>query len=179
MDLQSDFLAGTVVFSSMKKVSGAVLRFANSRLKVTGKEQSALWFGNIIAKAEIFDTEIQTVSNVLVVANRSQVTQEFSFFAGSEENPEIAGAEVDITVSGSTLKGDLIALNGSTIDWNLGNFSTWTGAAVGKGGGNVSVSLDKASKWILTADTVLANLTNEDPEGKNIQRNGFKISLGR
>ncbi|KAK7510065.1 hypothetical protein IWZ03DRAFT_418707 [Phyllosticta citriasiana] len=44
------------------------------------------WFDNIIASASLTATEVTSASSVLLIANSSQVMQEFSYFAGGEQN---------------------------------------------------------------------------------------------
>jgi hypothetical protein len=176
-DLTAGLLAGTVMFSSTVRQSNASLSFTNSRLTTTGKEMPGLWFGNVIASASLYATEITTVSGILVAANYSQVTQEFDYFAGYADNNDLAPAIVTISVAESTLKGDLVAYNGSSISWILSNHSSWTGAAYsGYGTAEFAVSLDKTSAWTLTRDTKVQNFTNEDSSMKNVKSGGFTIS---
>lgn len=178
VDFTCGLLAGTVIFSSSMRGTGASLTFENSRLTTTGDDMGGLWFGNIIASAEIIASEINTASGVLVIANSSQVTQSFDYFAGSEQNPSIKPAEVTITVSESTLEGDIVAYNGSSISWSLTDHSEWTGAARlgGKSGtATFSISVDKTSTWTLTEDAHLHSFKNGDSSFKNIKSQGHNI----
>lgn len=175
-DLTSNFLAGTVVFSSQDRQEGAYLLLNQSSLTVTAQDQPALWFGNIIASADIISSDITTASGILVLANRSQVTQEFDYFAGYEENSDILPAEVTISVSESTLKGDIVAYNESTISWTLGDYSSWTGYAYTlHGGGELAVSLDATSNWTVTRDTLLQNFTDADASLNNVFCQGHTV----
>lgn len=176
VDLTSDFLAGTVMFSSATRQSGAHMLLNESSLTTTASDQPALWFGNTIATADIISSEINAASDILVIANRSQVTQAFDYFAGYEENSSIEPAEVGITVTSSNLSGSLLALNQSKISWSLTDHSSWTGAGeTGKGTAYLAVALDTTSTWVLTADTTLQNFTDQDSTFSNIQSNGFSI----
>jgi hypothetical protein len=105
------------------------------------------------------------------------VTQAFSYFAGAEENSSIQPAKVSATIAESTLDGDLVAYNGSSIAWNLTDHSTWTGSAYlkGKGSATFSISIDETSTWILTRDVTVDAFTNADPRNKNIHSKGFNI----
>jgi len=177
VDLTSDFLAGIIFFSSMTREAGAYLLLNESRLTVTAQDQPAMWWGNTIASAEIISSEINTASGILVLANRSQVTQDFDYFAGYEQNSDIESAEVIISVSESHLSGDIVAYNGSSISWSLSDYSTWTGSAyVVAGPAYLEVALDATSNWTLTKDTTLMNFTNADTTLSNVQSNGYTIS---
>lgn len=175
--MTSDFLAGTVIFCSADRQEGAYLLLNQSSLTVTAQDQAALWFGNVIASADIISSDITTASGILVLANRSQVTQEFDYFAGYEQNSAIAPAEVTLSVSESSLMGNIIAYNESTISWTLGNYSSWTGTAYAlHGGGEIAVSLDTTSNWTVTGDTLLQNFTDADTTLKNVFSKGHTVS---
>lgn len=175
-DLTAGLLAGTVMFSSAVQQSGARLALTNTRLTTTGEDMAGLWFGNIIASATLTDAEIITKSGILVIANSSQVTQEFDYFAGGEQNSAIMPAEVTIDVSESDLEGDLVAYNGSSISFALTSHSTWTGAAVSKSGsGNFTITMDSTSQWIMTEDCEVEGFANGDMEMKNVVSNGYSL----
>lgn len=158
-----------MIFCSAVRQEGAYLLLNQSHLTVTAQDQPALWFGNVIASTDIIASDITTASGILVLANRSQVTQEFDYFAGYEQNSAIAPAEVTISISESELKGDIIAYNQSTISWTLGNYSSWTGTAYTlHGGGEIAVSLDTTSNWTVTHDTLLQNFTDADTTLSNV-----------
>ncbi|OOG00246.1 hypothetical protein ASPCADRAFT_502621 [Aspergillus carbonarius ITEM 5010] len=170
-DLTAGLLAGAVIFSSATRGSGSEINFTNSRLTVLPDTAAALWFGNVIASAHIASTIIHTTSGILVIANSSQVTQDFRYFAEST-----AAAEATITVSESDLTGDLVAYNGSSICWSLTEYSSWTGTAYsGDGPSFFAVSLDATSTWILTNDTVVTNLTTSDPTLSNVNSAGYTL----
>lgn len=170
-DLTAGLLAGAVIFSSGTRQSGSEINFTNSRLTVLPDDAAALWFGNVIASARLIRSQINTTSGILVIANHSQVTQDFNYFADST-----AAAEATITISESDLTGDLVAYNGSSISWILGNYSTWTGKAYsGYGNASFSVSLDATSSWTLTGNTVLTNFTDADATLSNVHSAGYNL----
>lgn len=176
VDLTAGLLAGILLFSSSEREAGGYVNLTNSRLTVLAETAPALWFGNTIARADLLNVEIDTVSGVLVVANYSQVTQDFDYYAGYADNNDLLPAEVDIHVSESSLDGDLIAYNGSSISWSLSEYSSWTGSVKsGYGEASFGVYLDGTSKWILTHDAFLTNFTNEDPGLSNLISNGYSI----
>jgi hypothetical protein len=170
-DLTAGLLAGAVIFSSGSRESGSEISLTNSRLTVLPDDAAGLWFGNVIASASLVRSQITATSGILVVANYSQVTQDFNHFADST-----AAAEATITISESTLTGDLVAYNGSSISWTLGNYSTWTGTVYsGYGNASFSVSLDGTSSWTLTGNTVLTNFTDVDTTLSNVQSGGYNL----
>ncbi|OJD32089.1 uncharacterized protein BKCO1_4100031 [Diplodia corticola] len=172
-------LAGTVVFSSAERgAEAARVAFVDSTLNVTHPDAPGLWFGNVVAVASLRGTEVKTASGVLVVANSSQVTQEFSYFAGAEENSAILPAVVEVGVAESGLVGDVVVYNGSRVGWGLSEHSTWTGKVVlaGEGvDGSVDVALDATSRWVVTGDSVVGNFTDEDEGLANVVSAGFAV----
>ncbi|KAL2841750.1 hypothetical protein BJY01DRAFT_256959 [Aspergillus pseudoustus] len=181
VDLTAGLLAGTVMFSSAERQTGAVLSFTNSRLTTSTEDMPALWFGNVIAQASLVATELNTSSGVLLVANSSQVTQAFDHFAGVEENSSIKPAQVTVSVAESDLVGDIVAYNGSSIVWNLTEHSSWTGSAytAGTGSASFTVSLDDTSVWTLTSDVTVDDFTNGDTKNKNIRSKGHSIHYSK
>ncbi|PYI01639.1 hypothetical protein BO78DRAFT_353318 [Aspergillus sclerotiicarbonarius CBS 121057] len=176
VDFTAGLLAGTVMFSSSTRSSGASLTFSNSRLTTLGEDMAALWFGNLIASATLHATELNTTSGILVIANASQITQSFDHFVGWEENSSIQPAQVSVSVIESTLTGDIVAYNGSSIAWSLAEYSSWTGAAsVGRGTAYLGVALDATSTWTLTKNVYLQNFTNADTTNSNIRSQGYSI----
>lgn len=173
-------LGGLVVFSSSTRVAGARIQLTDSTLATTGATMPALWFGNVIAEVSLSATTLATASGVLVVANYSQVTQDFDYYADYTDNAALSPAEVAVTVAASTLAGDLVAYNQSSIAWNLTAYSRWTGAAyaqtgAGYGPAYTDVALDASSTWTLTADSYVQNLTDADATAANIHSNGYTL----
>jgi hypothetical protein len=175
--LTAGLLGGTVMFSSMRRQSGAILNITDSTLITIGNTMPALWFGNVIATAYLYNTVINTKSGILVTSNYSQVTQEFDYYAGYPDNPNLLPAIVTINVVECSLYGSLIAYNGSSINWILGQYSTWSGNAYsGYGQSYISVSLDSTSTWSLTGNTALQNITLANNNLTNINSNGYDIT---
>ncbi|KAL3435987.1 hypothetical protein BDV09DRAFT_203692 [Aspergillus tetrazonus] len=176
VDFTAGLLAGTVMFSSAERQSGASISFQNSRLTTLKEDMAALWFGNVVASARLVATKIIPASGILVLANASQVTQAFDHFAGVEENSSIKPAEVAVSVAESALEGDIVAYNGSSISWNLTEHSSWTGSAYSAtGAARFDVSLDETSTWTLTRNVSLHNFANVVPDHGNIRSRGFSI----
>lgn len=175
-DCTAGLLGGAMMFSSAVRQSGAKLNLTNTKFTTTGSAMPGLWFGNVIAEATLTNAELITDSGILVVANYSQVTQDFDYYAGYADNSALSPAEATITVANSALTGDLVAYNGSYISWSLGKHSTWTGTAYsGYGDATFDVSLDATSTWTLTADTTIRNLTDSLSSLDNIESQGYTL----
>jgi hypothetical protein len=169
-------LGGVVIFSSMFRTSGAILSLESSKITTLGATMPGLWFGNTIIDVYLYDTELVTASGILVVANYSQITQDFDYYASYVDNPNLLPAKVSVKIKESTLVGDLVAYNSSEISWSLGSHSSWTGGAYsGFGKAYFDVYLDRTSKWTLTRTTTLQNFTNEDVTLSNINSQGFDV----
>jgi hypothetical protein len=169
-------LGGVAIFSSQIRTSGAILSLKSSKITTLGADMPGLWFGNTIIDVSLYDTELVTASSILVVANYSQITQDFDYYASYLDNSNLLPAEVSVKVEESTLVGDLVAYNSSSISWALSSYSSWTGAAYsGFGNAYFDVYLDRTSSWTLTKTTTLQNFTNEDATFSNIKSQGFDI----
>lgn len=175
-EAEAGLLAGTILFSSSVRRSGAVLDLEDTKITTTGKSMPGLWFGNVIADARLKSVQLNTASGILAVANFSQVTQDFDYFGGYVDNPSMEPAQVSLKVLESSLSGDLVAYNKSSIALSLKEHSNWKGTTrVGYKSASFGVSLDASSKWTLTADTTLQNFTNSDHSNSNIQSRGHNI----
>lgn len=175
-DCTAGLLGGVVMFSDAQRQSGATLNLTNTKFTTTGTEMPALWFGNVVADVTLSNSQLVTNSGVLVVANYSAITQDFDYYAGYADNSNLLPAEVTVSVAESDLTGDLVAYNGSSISWSLGQFSSWKGAAYsGYGSAVFDVSLDATSQWTLTRDTSVRNLTDSLSSLDNIHSQGHTL----
>ncbi|KUI63055.1 hypothetical protein VP1G_10180 [Cytospora mali] len=169
-------LGGLIIFSSAVREAGASVDIRDSKLTTTGSTMPGLWFGNVISDVYLYNTQVATASGVLVVANFSQVTQDFDHYASYSDNSDLAPAEAYITVAESYLAGDLVAYNNSYISWNLTSHSYWAGASYsGYGQAQVDVSLDATSNWTLTATSYVQNITDADSSLANIASGGHTL----
>lgn len=74
------------------------------------------------------------------------------------------------------LSGDVLANTISKVALHLTNQSEWRGSInKDKAAGSAAVHLSKDSTWILTADSYVTDLTNEDGMFGNIKSNGHTI----
>lgn len=175
-DSTAGLLGGMAIFSSQVRQSGANIDVRDSKITTTAPDMPGLWFGNTIVDVSLYNVEVVTASNILVVANYSQITQDFDYYASYADNPGLSPAEVYIKVAESSLDGDLVPYNQSYILWNLSSYSSWTGAAYsGYGAASVDVGLDATSNWTLTADSYVQNLTDADSTLANIFSAGYTV----
>lgn len=175
-DMTAGLLAGAVIFSSSEREAGASLTLDNTVLTVLPDTAPALWFGNIIASAYVTNSQLNTTSGILVVANYSQVTQDFDYYAGYSDNSAMSPAEATVVVSSSVLTGDLVAYNASSVAWSLADYSAWTGTAYsGYRDAYFSVALDATSNWTVTNDTYLTNFTDADTTLANVYSFGHTV----
>ncbi|KAH7177011.1 hypothetical protein EDB81DRAFT_898609 [Dactylonectria macrodidyma] len=169
-------LGGLLHFSSGTRTSSGTWKIVDSIISSTNDAVSTLWFGNVISNMELTSVKLLTSSGVLVAANTSQITQDFSYFASPAEISTLLPAIATIDVADSELDGDLLAINGSTINWSLSDYSSWTGKTVSETGtGYFNVALDSSSSWSLTGDSYTSNFTNGDSSMDNIQSNGYNL----
>lgn len=175
-EVTAGLLGGMMIFSSADRLSGGEIKIRDSKITTTGSTMPGLWFGNTIANVNLYASKLETASGVLVVANYSQVTQDFDYYADYSDNSLLSPAEVYLTVAESTLTGDLVPYNESYISWNLTAYSSWTGATYsGYGTAYTDVALDASSNWTLTADSYVQNLTDTDETVANIVSNGYTL----
>ena len=172
-DATAGLLGGVAIFSSMVRTSGASLKLQDSKITTLGSTMPGLWFGNTIINVVIESSELNTASGILLVANYSQITQDFDYYASYTDNNNLLPAEVFATVKESDLEGDLVAYNSSYISWTLTEYTSWTGAAYsGYGEAFFDIALDMTSNWTLTQTTIVQNLTDADSSLSNIKGNG-------
>ncbi|OJJ65516.1 hypothetical protein ASPBRDRAFT_139873 [Aspergillus brasiliensis CBS 101740] len=175
-DLTAGLLGGIVMISDSTIRNGTSVILDNTRLTVLGDGNPGLWFGNIIATVDLIATCINTTSGIFAVSNYSYLTQDFDYYAGFEENNNLSPAQATINVRESTISGELVAYNKSSIILNLERYSHWTGMAkVGYGDAYLSVSLDDTSTWSLTGNSVLQSFISSNGTLSNIFSNGFDI----
>ncbi|RMZ85512.1 hypothetical protein DV737_g703, partial [Chaetothyriales sp. CBS 132003] len=176
-DITAGFFGGIVLFSSGTKESGASVTFVDSILSTVG-DVAALTVGNVVADIWVQRTQLNPGNGVLATANTSQVTQDFDHWI------ESGTGDAYVYISESTLEGEIIAYNGSTISWYLGNYSTWTGTgsvvdytinSTTTSSSAINVYIDETSTWTLTADTTVYNFTDAVANLSNVVGNGYNL----
>ena len=86
------------------------------------------------------------------------------------------GGHLTLRTSNQELSGNIMADSISTIALDMTNGSSLVGAVnTDNTAKEVTVKLSKDSSWILTGDSYVKSLSNEDTTGSNIQLNGYKL----
>lgn len=86
------------------------------------------------------------------------------------------GGHLTLRTSNQELSGNIIADSISTIALDMTNGSSLVGAVnTDNAAKEVTVKLSKDSNWILTGDSYVKSLNNEDTTGSNIHLNGYKL----
>ena len=86
------------------------------------------------------------------------------------------GGHLTLRTSNQELSGNIMADSISTIALDMTNGSNLVGAVnTDNTAKEVTVKLSKDSNWILTGDSYVKSLTNEDTTGSNIHLNGYKL----
>lgn len=86
------------------------------------------------------------------------------------------GGHLTLRTSNQELSGNIMADSISTIALDMTNGSSLVGAInTDNAAKEVTVKLSKDSNWILTGDSYVKSLNNEDSTGSNIHLNGYKL----
>ena len=86
------------------------------------------------------------------------------------------GGHLTLRTSNQELSGNIMADSISTIALNMTNGSSLVGTVnTDNAAKEVTVKLSKDSNWILTGDSYVKSLNNEDTTGSNIHLNGYKL----
>jgi hypothetical protein len=86
------------------------------------------------------------------------------------------GGNVTATLSNQKIEGDIIVDSISSLDLTLENGSKYFGAIdTDNQAGSVNLTMSEDSVLVLTADTYVDSLTNEDASNSNIYLNGYKL----
>ena len=86
------------------------------------------------------------------------------------------GGHLTLRTSNQELSGNILADSISTIALDMTNGSSLVGAVnTDNTAKEVTVKLSKDSNWILTGDSYVKSLNNEDTTGSNIHLNGYKL----
>ena len=86
------------------------------------------------------------------------------------------GGHLTLRTSNQELSGNIMADSISTIALDMTNGSSLVGAVnTDNTAKEVTVKLSKDSNWILTGDSYVKSLSNEDTTGSNIHSNGYKL----
>lgn len=86
------------------------------------------------------------------------------------------GGDFSFNCKNQQLKGDVLVNSISSVIMDLSQNTNWTGSLNKDNQGKIaSIKLDRTSRWILTADSYVSEITNEDVNFDNIESGGFTI----
>lgn len=131
--------------------------------------------------------EIFFVTNTTAVINLENNTyknndESGSFLkatTGKWGNSGSNGGKVTLNVKNDGVFGDFVIDNISTLAMNLTEKSYVKGTINGaKSAKEINVVMDKSSIIVLTGDSYISSLTNDDTENSNIYANGHKLYVG-
>lgn len=118
--------------------------------------------------------EVDLSNNVISMPNTSTLVKAAadSRWGKTGEN----GGHLTLRTSNQELSGNIVADSISTIALDMTNGSSFVGAVnTDNAAKEVTVKLSKGSNWILTGDSYVKSLNNEDTTGSNIHLNGYKL----
>ena len=118
--------------------------------------------------------EVDLSNNVISMPNTSTLVKAAadSRWGKTGEN----GGHLTLRTSNQELSGNIMADSISTIALDMTNGSSLVGAVnTDNTAKEVTVKLSKDSNWILTGDSYVKSLNNEDTTGSNIHLNGYKL----
>lgn len=118
--------------------------------------------------------EVDLSNNVISMPNTSTLVKAAadSRWGKTGEN----GGHLTLRTSNQELSGNIVADSISTIALDMTNGSSLIGAVnTDNAAKEVTVKLSKDSNWILTGDSYVKSLNNEDTTGSNIHLNGYKL----
>jgi len=89
------------------------------------------------------------------------------------------GGEVTLKLINQKVKGNIVVDSISTLSMNLTNKSNYEGTINNSNEAKeIKVTLDKNSKLVLTGDSYISELNDEDSTYSNIILNGYKLYIG-
>ena len=89
------------------------------------------------------------------------------------------GGDVTLKLINQKIQGNIVVDSISTLDMNLTNKSSYEGVINNSNSAkNIKITLDKNSKLILTGDSYISELDDEDETYSNIILNGYKLYIG-
>ena len=89
------------------------------------------------------------------------------------------GGDVTLKLINQKIQGNIVVDSISTLDMNLTNKSSYEGVINNSNSAkNIKITLDKSSKLILTGDSYISELDDEDETYSNIILNGYKLYIG-
>lgn len=118
--------------------------------------------------------EVDLSNNTISMPNTSTLVKAAADFRWGKTGEN--GGHLTLRTSNQELSGNIMADSISTIALDMTNGSSLVGAVnTDNAAKEVTVKLSKDSNWILTGDSYVKSLNNEDTTGSNIHLNGYKL----
>ena len=153
-------------FSGNAKNGIARLKAENNTL-TTHATGAFLYVNNTTAEVDLSNNAISMPNTSTLVKAAAD-----SRWGKTGEN----GGHLTLRTSNQELSGNIMADSISTIALDMTNGSSLVGAVnTDNTAKEVTVKLSKDSNWILTGDSYVKSLNNEDTTGSNIHLNGYKL----
>ena len=135
---------------------------------------------NSTIKTDNGDTFFVTNTNATINLENNTIINKVGDFlriqTGKWGNSGSNGGNVTLTMKNQKVEGNIIVDNISTLNMSLLNKSVFTGSIDSENQAkNVKLSMSKDSVMILTKDTYLDELSNEQGDNSNIYLNGHKL----
>lgn len=147
--------------------SGIARLKAENNTLTTHATGAFLYVNNTTAEVDLSNNAISMPNTSTLVKAASD-----SRWGKTGEN----GGHLTLRTSNQELSGNIMADSISTIALDMTNGSSLVGAVnTDNTAKEVTVKLSKDSNWILTGDSYVKSLSNEDTTGSNIQLNGYKL----
>lgn len=164
MESRSNF--GVFIYQSMSgDASPGTGTFTMTRGSLTAEEGPLFYSTNTDAVIKLSGAVLNCKSGVLLKAGADQWG-----------NVGANGSNVTLIADSQKLKGDIVLDAISTSSVILKNGSLLEGAVNQTGTAkSVSVAMDSSSVWIVTADSKVSSLSDDDTSLANIRSNGYSI----
>lgn len=143
-----------------------VFSAADSTLSTTSTGEM-FYITNTDAQINLTNTKLNFTSGILINAAGNNINN----WGTPGSNP----GNVTLTGKNQILDGDIKCDKISSVALKLTKGTKYTGAVDNANTGNVTVSLDSSSKWVVTADSYVTAITDSMEKLSNIESNGFTV----
>lgn len=147
--------------------SGIARLKAENNTLTTLSTGAFLYVNNTTAEADLANNAI-SMPNTTTLVKAAADTR----WGKTGEN----GGHLKLRTSNQALNGNILADSISSVALDMTNGSSLVGAInPDNASKNVTVKLSKDSSWVLTGDSYVTSIENEDTTGANISLNGYKL----
>ncbi|WP_407428236.1 hypothetical protein [Treponema sp.] len=171
--LDEEVSSGVMLYQSMSgdaDIGTASFTAKNSTLtnKASGKNSAFFYVTNTNAVVNLDSTKLEGNSDVLILASGNNSRRGWGRSGAN-------GGKLEFNALRENLSGEIIVDEISSLVFNLGAKSTYTGAVNAKKQGKADIIIAKNAKLVLTADSYFNKFSDDDDSFNNINSNGHKI----